>query len=488
MKKILNILYWILIIFLISVVVYVYKTKFFNDYLKTMKTPVSSFSRVSDMPEELKSSGYTADSYKIESEDYNNALFYKEINVKKNTPYKVSCYVKTENVESIILDEYKKIGVDYVGGANISIYGEDERSEVVYGTTPWRKLEFIFDSKDREKVEIAFRLGTDMCDSKGAVYYSNIVVEEGIPENKTNWNFGMFIFNEVKIALKDKAVYEIMNDEDRALLKQDIDNFKSSIEKMTRGKINANIITKYIDEPITNISIDEENGYYIDVYDVYELIKEELHSYDYDHIFFIFKSDDLNKDNPNKKSEVDWVGLGGMYYNSIGYSNIRLPITYEHGRHMFIYDRNRNTFPEEVFVHEFLHSLETVCKEEEISYPSIHDYSNFGYQNNTKSKLKTWYTDFLNMEITNEFTDEFYGLEEEVYSLANPANSSSFNGSNFIEFDKEPENIIDSIKLLCETISHNFGHMINVIKERNSDTNENVINNNVNNVVENVNS
>ena len=44
-----------------------------------------------------------------ESEDYNNALFYKEINVKKNTPYKVSCYVKTENVESIILDEYKKL-------------------------------------------------------------------------------------------------------------------------------------------------------------------------------------------------------------------------------------------------------------------------------------------------------------------------------------------------------------------------------------------
>ena len=177
-----------------------------------------------------------------------------------------------------------------------------------------------------------------------------------------------------------------------------------------------------------------------------------------------------------------------MYYNSIGYSNIRLPITYEHGRHMFVYDRNRNTFPEEVFVHEFLHSLETVCKEEGIAYPSIHDYSNFGYQNNAKSKLKTWYTDFLNMEITNEFTDEFYGLEEEVYSLANPTNSSSFNGSNFVEFDKEPENIIDAIKLLCKNTSHNFGHMINIIKEKNSDTNENVINNNVNNVVENVNS
>ena len=43
----------------------------------------------------------------------------------------------------------------------------------------------------------------------------------------------------------------------------------------------------------------KKNGYYIDVYDVYEIIREELHSYDYDHIFFIFKSDDLNKDNPD---------------------------------------------------------------------------------------------------------------------------------------------------------------------------------------------
>ena len=39
------------------------------------------------------------DSYKIESPDYNDAVFYKEVEVKPNTPYKVTCMVKTENVE-----------------------------------------------------------------------------------------------------------------------------------------------------------------------------------------------------------------------------------------------------------------------------------------------------------------------------------------------------------------------------------------------------
>ena len=39
-------------------------------------------------------------SYKIESKDYNDYMLYKTIEVKKNTAYKVSCMVKTENVQA----------------------------------------------------------------------------------------------------------------------------------------------------------------------------------------------------------------------------------------------------------------------------------------------------------------------------------------------------------------------------------------------------
>ena len=85
MKKFLNILYWLLIITLIGVALFVYRTRYFNDYLKTMKDPVSEFSRVDDIPEELKTIGYEASSYKIESYEYNNALFYKTLKTKKYT-------------------------------------------------------------------------------------------------------------------------------------------------------------------------------------------------------------------------------------------------------------------------------------------------------------------------------------------------------------------------------------------------------------------
>ena len=76
MKKVLNVLYWLLILILIGVAVFVYKTKYFNDYIKIMKNPGSSFSRVTDIPEELLYEGEDALSYKIESDEYNNALFY----------------------------------------------------------------------------------------------------------------------------------------------------------------------------------------------------------------------------------------------------------------------------------------------------------------------------------------------------------------------------------------------------------------------------
>ena len=308
-KKILNCIYWLLIIALIGVLIYVYNTKFFNDYLKTMKRPVSSFSRSEEYPEFLENTKEIT-SYKIQSDDYNNALFYKSLKVKKDTPYKVVCYVKTENVEYVINDEYKDHGIDYRGGANISLYGENDRSEAIYGTNDWTKLEFMFDSRDKEEVEIAFRLGTDMCDSKGTAYFSNIKVYEGNrDETDRKINFGVFVFQNLDINVDGKQFNEYMTEDDKKLLRQDVDNFKSSIEKMTRGKIKPNVITKYFSDPVTKVSFDKDNGYYLDVYDVYELIDNELNSYTYDHIFFVFKSDDLNKGNELKTNETDWVGL-----------------------------------------------------------------------------------------------------------------------------------------------------------------------------------
>ena len=66
------------------------------------------------------------DSYKIENRDYNDAMFYKTINVEQNTPYRVTCMVKTENVETL---EGK-----YTGGAQICINETTECTEAIIGS------------------------------------------------------------------------------------------------------------------------------------------------------------------------------------------------------------------------------------------------------------------------------------------------------------------------------------------------------------------
>ena len=55
------------------------------------------------------------------------------------------------------------------------------------------------------------------------------------------------------------------------------------------------------------------------------------------------------------------LGYGSMDYYGIGFSNIRLPN--DSKSYIYKYNTQINTFPEEVFLHEFLHSLERNAQE-----------------------------------------------------------------------------------------------------------------------------
>ena len=147
-----------------------------------------------------------------------------------------------------------------------------------------------------------------------------------------------------------------------------------------------------------------------------------------------------------------------MDYYGIGYSNIRLPNSSK--SYVYKYDARINTFPEEVFIHEFLHNLERVSRDYELDYIPIHNYSDYGYASETASKLKRWYTDFLNKEIIYNKLGDKGGIDDSVYDLANPVDNSNFINTTIIEFDNEPENFIEGITLLIKTIKFNFTNII----------------------------
>ena len=86
-----------------------------------------------------------------------------------------------------------------------------------------------------------------------------------------------------------------------------------------------------------------------------------------------------------------------MEYFGIGFSNIRLPNS--NTSYMYKYDSNINTFPEEVFVHEFLHSLERDLIESGYDIPHLHDNEKYGYKNKMLIGLKEWYRDYMQCRI-----------------------------------------------------------------------------------------
>lgn len=136
-----------------------------------------------------------------------------------------------------------------------------------------------------------------------------------------------------------------------------------------------------------------------------------------------------------------------MDLEGIGYSNIRLP----NDRNSYIYTYNQyiNTFPEEVFIHEYLHSLERILKERNYEIPNLHDYEQYGYEEEKLIGFKNWYHDYMTCNIkTSDGTK--IGLDEIVYTLTPPAESDFINATE-VKFSKEPQNVIQEIGNLVKT-------------------------------------
>ena len=117
-----------------------------------------------------------------------------------------------------------------------------------------------------------------------------------------------------------------------------------------------------------------------------------------------------------------------MDYYGIGFSNIRLPN--DSKSYIYKYNTRINQFPEEVFLHEFLHSLERNAEEYGYERPELHDYEKYGYKNEILIGQKKWYTDYMNKNIKTNIGN--IGLPEEIYTLK-PAKNSNFEYSYKME-------------------------------------------------------
>lgn len=294
-SKISNIIFTIIVIFVIYKLLGLYKVYYFNDFTKAEQTlGITKFTRDNKIK---YSDNY---SYKIESDQFNDAIFYKTINVKKNTPYKLTCMVKTKDVQNAS----KKNN----GGAHISIVNSVEASKYISGTEDWQKLEFIFDSKNRDTIEIGFRLGGNETNSKGTAWFSDFKLEEGIKTNSNNWNVACFIMKNIDTQLSDGQKLKLsMELKDVESVKSNMQRFAVACKDLSEGQMTAQYDVYEIEEPIKTITYSEEYGYYVDSADVEDIITPYLNKKEYDYIFVAVRLGDLDK---NIEIPIyDWIGL-----------------------------------------------------------------------------------------------------------------------------------------------------------------------------------
>lgn len=220
-------------------------------------------------------------SYKIESSEYNDAMIYKTIKVEKNTPYKVTCMVKTNNVQSA--EEISGVG------AQISIEATTERSVAISGTQDWQKIELIFNSKDREEVNVGFRLGGYLGEVKGEAWFTNFTIEEGTAEQDSNWKFACFILKTTDVTIDNKQIKLSVTQSDINDITNTINLFENSCKNLSKGKMTAQCDIYQIDTPLSSLSYDTQFGYYVSAEDIENQIKDTIASSDYDHIFAIVR-------------------------------------------------------------------------------------------------------------------------------------------------------------------------------------------------------
>lgn len=291
-SKIVSWIFIIILLFAIYKLIGIYKLHYFNGFTKAeANMGISEFYRDS----EVKYS--KSDSYKIISDKQNDAAFYKEIEVKPNTTYRVSCMIKTQDV----VPSAKNTD----GGANIGLIEQAEISKSITGTNEWQKVEMMFNSQDRTTVKIGFRLGGNSGTAQGTAWFSDFKLEKGLTVDDTKWKVGCFIFKNIDVTIDGQRMNFSMSLSDIESVKSNMQRFKTACKTLSKDKMTVDYEIQELNETITTISYSDEHGYYIDPYDVNTAIENIALDNEYDYIFIV-----LRMGNDDKAIPVnEWIGL-----------------------------------------------------------------------------------------------------------------------------------------------------------------------------------
>ncbi|MBL8824697.1 MAG: hypothetical protein JNJ77_19075 [Planctomycetia bacterium] len=97
-------------------------------------------------------------------------MAYQTVRVKPFTRYLLAGWIKTDQV--IVTDKDRKVG------ANLSVWGGFDSSQSLVGNHDWTYASLVFDSRDKQLVEVGARLGHHSSVTMGTAWFDDLVLLE----------------------------------------------------------------------------------------------------------------------------------------------------------------------------------------------------------------------------------------------------------------------------------------------------------------------
>jgi hypothetical protein len=188
-------------------------------------------------------------SVRIEASEANDLSFRQNVEVRPNTFYVASTWVRTQDVAHAV--ESADVG------ANICLFGTWDHSIPLLGTNDWTKIEIFFSSGDRTAVEICLRLGYWSGTTTGTAWFDDVQLTELVPSTPApGWKLLVLIYGQTDVVLSDgHHVVATMTEDEKDVAEANATRFVTQdVPALTSGLMVPTLEVRFPDHPLDRLS------------------------------------------------------------------------------------------------------------------------------------------------------------------------------------------------------------------------------------------
>lgn len=342
-------------------------------------------------------------SYCITETKANDLRIIKTYSVKPNTLYVVSVDVKTKDVVNL------ENPVNPLG-ANISV-GDYNNSRGILGTNDWQTIRVVGRSDAKGILSVSMNLGyySDTC--TGTAWFENIRVTPAskFKTSDNTWKFLAVILTDTGIDVMDndtnrrvKLSHE-MSLKEVSAIKKSLNAFAKDFTNDADGLFKVEVDIVESDVKCTSYT-KGSYGYTVSASDAYTYLeKNNIDIAGYDHVIMITCLPSL---------PASYYGLGGTFIDGkVGFSfvlhtDVNYCVDYLNGEY-------EGLWPSAVYIHEFLHCIESYSDALNLEIPVLHDGEKYGYTD--KEEWREWYTDYIHKDVVKN--GKKVGVDPQIWKL-----------------------------------------------------------------------